>query len=56
MQKYISVNSNMELNKNDYKNCSCGVVAIDVGKDSLKKISNEEYEKLFEIKDNDMNI
>jgi hypothetical protein len=24
---------------NDYKNCSCGVVAIDVGKDSLKKLA-----------------
>lgn len=46
----------MELNKNDYKNCSCRVVAIDVGKDYLKRISNEEYEKLFEIKDNNMNI
>lgn len=41
---------------NDYKNCSCRVVAIDAGKDYLKRISNEEYEKLFEIKDNNMNI
>ena len=41
---------------NDYKNCSCGVVAIDVGKDYLKRISNEEYEKIFERKDNNMNI
>lgn len=24
---------------NDYKNCSCGVVAIDVSKDSLKKLA-----------------
>ena len=42
---------------NDYKKCSCGAVAIDGGKDYLKRIGNEEdYEELSEIKDNNMNI
>ena len=40
-------------NTNDYKRCSCGAVAIDGGKDYLKRIGNEEdYEELSEIKDN----
>ena len=42
---------------NDYKRCSCGAVAIDGGKDYLKRIGNEEdYEELSEIKDNNVNI
>lgn len=42
---------------NDYKRCSCGAVAVDGGKDYLKRIGNEEdYEELSEIKDNNMNI
>jgi len=36
---------------NDYKRCSCGVVAIYGGKDYLKRIGNEEdYEELSIIK------
>lgn len=36
---------------NDYKKCSCGTVAVDGGKDYLKRISNEEdYEDISEIK------
>lgn len=36
---------------NYYKRCSCGVVAIDGGKDYLKRIGNEEdYEELSIIK------
>ena len=36
---------------NDYKRCSCGAVAVDGGKDYLKRIGNEEnYEKLSIIK------
>lgn len=36
---------------NDYKRCSCGAVAIDGGKDYLKRIGSEEdYEELSEIK------
>ena len=36
---------------NDYKGCPCGVVAIDGGKDYLKRIGNEEdYEELSIIK------
>lgn len=36
---------------NDYKKCSCGVVAVDGGKDYLKRIGNEEnYEELSELK------
>lgn len=42
---------------NDYKRCSCGTVAIDGGKDYLKRIGNEkDYEELSEIKDNNVNI
>ena len=42
---------------NDYKRCSCGAVAIDGGKDYLKRIGNEkDYEELSEIKDNNVNI
>lgn len=44
-------------NTNDYKRCSCGAVAIDGGKDFLKRIGNEkDYEELSEIKDNNVNI
>lgn len=44
-------------NTNDYKRCSCGAVAIDGGKDYLKRIGNEkDYEELSEIKDNNVNI
>lgn len=44
-------------NTNDYKKCSCGAVAIDGGKDYLKRIGNEkDYEELSEIKDNNVNI
>ena len=36
---------------NDYKRCSCGTVAIDGGKDYLKRISNEEdYEEMSIVK------
>ena len=36
---------------NDYKRCSCGVVAVDGGRDYLKRIGNEEdYEELSIIK------
>lgn len=35
----------------DYKKCSCGDVAVDGGKDYLKRIGNEEdYEDIAEIK------
>ncbi len=44
-------------NTNDYKRCSCGAVAVDGGKDYLKRIGNEkDYEELSEIKDNNVNI
>ena len=37
---------------NDYKRCSCGSVAIDGGKDYLKRIGKEEdYEELSKIKE-----
>ena len=33
-------------NTNDYKKCSCGAVAVDGGKDYLKRIGSEEdYKK-----------
>ena len=36
---------------NDYKKCSCGAVAVDGGKDYLKRMGNEEnYEELSELK------
>ena len=36
---------------NDYKKCSCGTVAVDGGKDYLKRIGNEEdYDDISEIK------
>ena len=36
---------------NDYKRCSCGAVAVDGGKDYLKRIGTEEqYEELSIIK------
>lgn len=36
---------------NDYKKCSCGTVAVDGGKDYLKRIGNEEdCEDISEIK------
>ncbi len=36
---------------NDYKKCSCGAVAVDGGKDHLKRIVNEEnYEELSKLK------
>lgn len=36
---------------NDYKKCSCGAVAVDGGKDYLKRMDNEEnYEELSELK------
>ena len=36
---------------NDYKRCSCGVVAVDGGKDYLKRIGSEEdYEELSKFK------
>ena len=36
---------------NDYKKCSCGAVAVDGGKDYLKRIGQEEdYEELSIIK------
>ena len=35
---------------NDYKRCSCGAVAVDGGKDYLKRIGNEEdYEELSTV-------
>lgn len=35
---------------NGYKRCSCGTVAIDGGKDYLKRIDNEEdYEELSTV-------
>lgn len=38
-------------NTNDYKRCSCGAVAVDGGKDYLKRMGNEEnYEELSELK------
>lgn len=34
-------------NTNDYKRCSCGAVAVDGGKDYLKRIGNEkDYEEI----------
>lgn len=36
---------------NDYKKCSCGAVAVDGGKDYLKRMGNEEnYKELSELK------
>ena len=36
---------------NDYKRFSCGAVAVDGGRDYLKRIGNEEdYEDISEIK------
>ena len=36
---------------NDYKKCFCGAVAVDGGKDYLKRIGNEEdYDDISEIK------
>ena len=36
---------------NDYKKCSCGALAVDGGRDYLKRIGNEEdYEELSIIK------
>ena len=36
---------------NDYKKCSCIAVAVDGGKDYLKRMGNEEnYEELSELK------
>ena len=36
---------------NDLKRCSCGAVAVDGGKEYLKRIGNdEEYEELSELK------
>ena len=36
---------------NDYKKCYCGAVAVDGGKDYLKRMGNEEnYEELSELK------
>lgn len=36
---------------NDYKKCSCGAVAVDGGKDYLKRMGNEgNYEELSELK------
>lgn len=36
---------------NDYKRCSCGTVAIDGGKNYLKRIGNEEdYEEMSIVK------
>lgn len=38
-------------NTNDYKRCSCGAVAVDGGKNYLKRIGiEEEYEELSIIK------
>lgn len=38
-------------NINDDKRCSCGAVAVDGGKDYLKRIGNkEDYEELSVIK------
>ena len=37
---------------NDFKRCSCGKVAIDGGRDYLKRIGNEaDYIELSEIKE-----
>ncbi len=34
-------------NTNDYKKCSCGAVAVDGGKEYLKRIGNEkDYEEM----------
>ena len=36
---------------NDYKRCSCGAVAVDGGKDYLKRIGNEEdYGEMSTVK------
>lgn len=36
---------------NDYKRCLCGAVAVDGGKDYLKRMGNEEnHEELSELK------
>ena len=38
-------------NTNDYKRCSCGAVAVEGGKNYLKRIGNEEdYVELSTIK------
>ena len=43
---YITVTCDSK-NTNDYKKCSCGAVAVDGGKDYLKRIGSEEdYEEL----------
>lgn len=35
-------------NTNDFKKCLCGAVAVDGGKEYLKRIGNgEDYEELF---------
>ena len=42
---------------NDYKRCSCRAVAVDGGKDYLKRIGNEEdYEELSIIDNPNENI
>lgn len=67
MEKKVIINNKIKCKKygdiigsksnNDYKRCLCGAVAIDGGKDYLKRIGNEEdYEELSEIKDNIVNI
>lgn len=36
---------------NDYKKCSCGAVAVDGGKDYLKRMGDEgNYEEFSELK------
>lgn len=39
-------------NRHDYKECKCGKVAVDGGKDYLRRCGNKEnYTDLSEIKD-----
>ena len=39
---------------NDYRRCSCGAVAVDGGKDYLRRIGYEEdYEELSEVEKED---
>lgn len=40
--------------RHDFKFCKCKSVAVDGGKDYLKRIGNEEdYEELYEIENED---
>lgn len=42
--------------RHDFKFCKCGAVAVDGGKDYLRRLGYEDYEELSEIEKEDKKV